>query len=220
MHPLMLESLEGRRLFFMDTTFPGGVESTALMTSKGKLVIDLGNETSVVASDQRELILTRRGLRTDVTIRRPQLPGGPEATVVLARSFGGVHSIAITGTPFGNHIVIRPGVHAATIDAGVGDDTIEGGDGADTIRAGAGNDQVHGGGGDDVLFGEGGKDRLYGDGGDDVLNGGASVDRLDGGSGANKLAGGAGSDVITFRSSKDKFDRNDRTDRLVDQTPA
>ena len=184
-------------------TAPGG--ASVSMTSKGKLIANMGTFNNAVISTRKNT--------TTVFFNRVPRHGEVVAMDVLTHTFHGVKSIELVGSAGDDSIRILQGRRFATIRGEGGNDTIQGSEGDSAIYGGDGSDDISGSGGDDSIYGEAGDDRLNGDSGADLLDGGVGKDRLHGGRGRSVLVGGAGTDVVHFRKG-DKLSTRDRHEYL------
>ena len=217
--PLIVESLESRRLFAM--AFDNGVLVVTGSDAEDHVLVRSN------PADSAQLLINLNGVEKSFTAAtlpgiRFELGGGRDFLIVtesknasvnvpMTINGGGGNDLLFGGS--GNDL-ITGGAGRDRIAAGAGDDMISSGGSRDLVSGGAGNDYLSGGAGPDALDAGSGDDMLIGAAGDDHLTGGEGSDTLSGGAGMDKLFGNTGIDILAGGPDNDSLDGGADPDNL------
>src|SRR4051812_19008357 len=203
---MLIENLEGRRLFAVTVAVTGGV--LTITGDDGANFVDVrqtsGTDTLVVRTATKATDTTTSTTDgTDTTDAGTcsghghRGDGSGDFGTVTSQTFdisdNSITSIAVNSGAGDDKVSIGSSVSLpATINGGDGNDTLSGGAGADTIDGGAGADRISGGLGADVLNGGAGEDTNYFPPGvEGTGRGGGEARAQHGRSGGPALLGGA-----------------------------
>lgn len=147
------ESLEGRRMLSVSTSF-----------SAGGLTV-----TSDSAGDN--IVVTQSSTTLTLTVGGTFHSSYNNVSTLTIEGNGGVDTIDMDDTTLS-------GINSIAVRGGDGNDTIWGSDLTESLDGQGGDDNVYGGGGDDHCYGGAGNDNIYGGIGSDQVYGGDGDDQL------------------------------------------
>ena len=219
---MLIENLEGRRLFAMTVAVTGGVLTITGDDSANFIEVRGGNGTLVVRTATEEADDTTDDDDTSGGCGGHRGGPGSEFGEIITETFDitddGITSIAITAGGGDDMVSLSRGVTlGSAINGGDGNDNLAGGAGVDNIDGVAGADRISGGLGADVLSGGAGNDTIYSaDGVVDTVDGGDNDVADDGSAGDLAYVDGADTEtaddvsnveVVRASVARARFDR-------------